>query len=1070
MKNFLIDRKIAIEEQKRFSNKITERMRTARAVSQAAKQFNDLIMQYDVFLSFRGTDIRSGVLSHLIAALSNAGVNTFEDEKFERGERIMPSLLRAIAGSKIHIILFSNNYASSKWCLDELVKIMECHRTYGNEVLPVFYNVDPSDVRNQRGDFGQGLEALAQRYLLQGENDVLKSWKSALNEAANLAGWVSRNYRTDADLVEDIVEDIIEKLDMHLLPITDFPVGLESRVPKLIKFVDDQSGRGCVIGIWGMGGLGKTTIAKSIYNEFRRQRFRRSFIETNNKGHTDLQEKLLSDVLKTKVKIHSVAMGISMIEKKLFAERALIILDDVTEFEQLKALCGNCKWIDRESVLIITTRDLRLLEELKDHHAVHIWKIMEMDENESLELFSKHAFREASPTENWNKLSIDVVAYCAGLPLALEILGSYLRWRTKEEWESVLSKLKKIPNYKVQEKLRISFDGLRDPMEKDIFLDVCCFFIGKDRTYVTEILDGCGLHASIGIKVLIEHSLIKVEKNKLGMHPLLRDMGREIVCESSKNEPGKRNRLWFQKDVLDVLTNNTGTETIQGLAVKLHFTSRDSFEAYSFEKMKGLRLLQLDHVQLSGNYGYLSKQLKWICWRGFPLKYIPNNFHLEGVIAIDFKYSKLRLLWKTPQVLPWLKFLNLSHSKNLTETPDFSKLTSLEKLILKNCPSLCKVHQSIGDLHNLILINLKGCTSLRNLPREVYKLKSVKILILSGCSKIDKLEEDIVQMESLTTLIADNTAVKQVPFSIVSSKSIGYISLCGFEGLSRNVFPSIIWSWMSPTMNPLSYIGHFYGTSSSLVSMDIHNNNFGDLAPTFRSLSNLRSVLVQCDTQIELSKLCRTILDDINGSDFTELRMTPYISQFSKHSLRSYSYLIGIGTGTGTYQEVFTTLNNSISKELATNVACDVSLPADNYPFWLAHTSEGHSVYFTVPEDCRLKGMILCVVYLSTPEIMASECLISVLIVNYTKCTIQIHKRDTVISFNDEDWQGIISHLGPGDEVEIFVTFGHRLVVKKTAVYLTYGESIDMEIEPSPEQKENALIRFIKKIVTCDFW
>ena len=117
---------------------------------------------------------------------------------------------------------------------------------------------------------------------------------------------------------------------------------------------------------------------------------------------------------------------------------------------------------------------------------------------------------------------------------------------------------------------------------------------------------------------------------------------------------------------------------------------------------------------------------------------------------------------------------------------------------------------------------------------------------------------------------------------------------------------------MSPTMNPLSYIGHFYGTSSSLVSMDIRNNYFGDLAPTFRSLSNLRSVLVQCDTQIELSKLCRTILDDINGSDFTELRMTPYISQFSKHSLRSY--LIRIGTGTGTYKKVFTTLNNSISK------------------------------------------------------------------------------------------------------------------------------------------------------------
>ena len=106
--------------------------------------------------------------------------------------------------------------------------------------------------------------------------------------------------------MKDIVEDIIVKLDMHLLSITDFPVGLESRVQKLIKFLDDQSGRGCVIGIWGMGGLGKTTMAKSIYNKFRRQKFRRSFIETNNKGHTDLQVKLLSDVLQTKVKIHSV--------------------------------------------------------------------------------------------------------------------------------------------------------------------------------------------------------------------------------------------------------------------------------------------------------------------------------------------------------------------------------------------------------------------------------------------------------------------------------------------------------------------------------------------------------------------------------------------------------------------------------------------------------------------------------------------------------------------------------------------------------------------------------------------
>jgi len=110
----------------------------------------------------------------------------------------------------------------------------------------------------------------------------------------------------------------------------------------------------------------------------------------------------------------------------------------------------------------------------------------------------------------------------------------------------------------VQEILRISFDGLWNDTEKDIFLDLCCFFIGKERGYVIEILNGCGLHADIGIRVLIERGLIKVKRNnKLAMHPLLRDMGREIIRQSSPEEPGKRSRLWFQDNVKDVLKENS---------------------------------------------------------------------------------------------------------------------------------------------------------------------------------------------------------------------------------------------------------------------------------------------------------------------------------------------------------------------------------------------------------------------------------------------------------------------------------------------------------------------------------
>lgn len=117
------------------------------------------------------------------------------------------------------------------------------------------------------------------------------------------------------------------------------------------------------------------------------------------------------------------------------------------------------------------------------------------------------------------------------------------------------------------------------------------------------------------------------------------------------------------------------------------------------------------------------------------------------------------------------------------------------------------------------------------------------------------------------------------------------------------------------------------------------------------------------------------------------------------------------------------------------------------------YTSEGPSVCFQVPEsedsDCGMKGITLCIVYSSTLENMSRECLTSVLIINYTKFTIQIYKRDTIMSFNDEDWKGVVSNLEVGEDVEIYVAFGHGLTVKETTVCLIYGESTIMEIEPS---------------------
>uniref|UniRef100_A0A2K1R5T8 TIR domain-containing protein n=1 Tax=Populus trichocarpa TaxID=3694 RepID=A0A2K1R5T8_POPTR len=123
---------------------------------------------YDVFLSFRGEDARKNFTDHLYFALKDAGINTFRDDNgLRRGEDISTELLQAIQKSRISVIVFSRNYANSRWCLEELVKIMECRRSFRQLVFPIFYDVDPSDVRKQTGSFAEAFAGHEEMFVLQ---------------------------------------------------------------------------------------------------------------------------------------------------------------------------------------------------------------------------------------------------------------------------------------------------------------------------------------------------------------------------------------------------------------------------------------------------------------------------------------------------------------------------------------------------------------------------------------------------------------------------------------------------------------------------------------------------------------------------------------------------------------------------------------------------------------------------------------------------------------------------------------------------------------------------------------
>ncbi|XP_039155634.1 disease resistance protein RPV1-like [Eucalyptus grandis] len=224
-------------------------------------------------------DVRNNFLSHLYIAFDRNGIHSFVDsEELRKGKEISPALMRAIEESHVAIIIFSEEHASSPWCLEELVKIMECKEQKGLKVLPVFYKVEPREVKVRRKSYGRNM---AKHELKFGkDSEKVKRWKKTLFDAGNLSGW-DMNNRDEAELIQCIVNELSVHLNRRPLYVTKYPVEIDSQVQKLIRLIQQESADGGVlmIGLWGPGGIGKTTIAKALYNAMERKFQGCSFLE-----------------------------------------------------------------------------------------------------------------------------------------------------------------------------------------------------------------------------------------------------------------------------------------------------------------------------------------------------------------------------------------------------------------------------------------------------------------------------------------------------------------------------------------------------------------------------------------------------------------------------------------------------------------------------------------------------------------------------------------------------------------------------------------------------------------------
>ncbi|CAN1839842.1 Disease resistance protein L6 [Linum perenne] len=530
--------------------------------------------EYEVFLSFRGPDVRKHFADFLHTHLVRFGILTFlDDEDLRKGEDIEASLFKDIQNSKVYIPVLSPDYASSKWCLKELALMVKCcKQSNGHLLLPIFYMVEPRDARQQGNSYEEAFQQHSKKY----DAETVMEWRKALKEVGKLKGWHVTESDRQGTVVDQVLSNVSSHLDRDYMLRTDKMFGIEGHIENLKKLLHSDDECVKIIGIHGMGGLGKTTIAKELYNHVHKQFDRYCFVQ-------DVRETLLK------------TNGIVKLQK--------IILSRI--------MCSDVKVLDA---------------------------------NRGINLFSRHAFRENHPPQEYVALSKEFVKIAAGLPLAVKVIGSLLFREDERFWKAKLMQLEDIPILEVQEILRISYEGLT-PEVQHIFLDIACHFVGEQNDQHFYMWSDCRFHPEIAITILVQRSLLKIsESNAFWMHDHIRDLGRTIVRQENVQCPWKRSRIWCNKDALDMLTHKEGSAKLQTLEVNFLEAEYFEIEDTQLEKLSGLKYLNVAGGGLVGNF---RKVLPKLCWlQLFFCRPVSIDLDMENLVILQMDYCSVTDDWR----------------------------------------------------------------------------------------------------------------------------------------------------------------------------------------------------------------------------------------------------------------------------------------------------------------------------------------------------------------------------------------------------------------------------------------
>lgn len=581
--------------------------------------------------------------------------------------------------------------------------------------------------------------------------------------------------RHESRCIRQIALTILKRLGRVRPKVADHLVGIEPHVQNIISMLNLHSEADVrIIGIWGMGGIGKSTIARAVFDqiqeEFEGSCFLDNVREVSTKfGLQALSEKMFSDTLKeTKDNLYT---STSLLMNRLSYKRVMIVLDDVDKDEQIEYLAGKHERFGAGSRIIITTRNRQLL---LSHGVDHVYEVSPLGSNEALTLFNKFAFKGREPEGDFYELALQVVQCAWGLPLALKVLGSFLHKRAKAEWESELNRLKEIPHDDVIGKLKLSIDALSD-LDKQILLDIACFFKGKRREPVTRKLLAFGFKPEIGVPELIQRSLLSIsDDDRFQMHDLVQETAWYMVRHGHPRE--KFSRMWVPDDICDVMSKKSGTGAIEGIILAYPEKQKMNLGSQSLKGMENLRFLKIQNTKFRKGPSYLPNELQWLNWHNFPSTSLSQDFAGEKLVGLKLVHGQISQLWPENKYLDKLKYLNLSYSKGLISTPNFSQMPYLEKLNLSNCKNLVGVDETLGNLTRLRYLNLSHCSKLKSLSKHIH-LESLEKLLLWDCTKLESFPQIIGLMPKLSELHLEGTAIKELPESIINLGGLVSINL-----------------------------------------------------------------------------------------------------------------------------------------------------------------------------------------------------------------------------------------------------------------------------------------------------